>query len=238
MILVIGIGNPDRGDDAAGLAVARKISDALASGQVTVPGEVIVRELTGDQLKLLDEWAGATEVYLVDAVCSGGAPGTVYRFDAADALTERFRHRGTHTFSLADVIELARVLGQLPPHLAGFGIEGADFAIGAGLSPEAAAAVDKVTALLLEHLEAGDLAMCLGTTGVITRVHDDDGVPMALVDTGLVNTGLVNTGLVDTGTAAVIRACLLTCPEAVAGDTVLVHSGYVLQILDAQEESS
>lgn len=149
MILVIGIGNPDRGDDAAGLAVARKIRDA------TGPGEVAVRELVGDQLALLDAWTGAAQVYLVDAVCSGGTPGTVYRFDAADALTERFRHRGTHTFSLADVVELARALGRLPRHLTGFGIEGAGFAIGAALSREAAAAVDEVAALLLAELKAG-----------------------------------------------------------------------------------
>jgi hydrogenase maturation protease len=149
MILVIGIGNPDRGDDAAGLEVARRVREA------TRPGEVTVRELAGDQLALIDEWAGATEVYVVDAVCSGGMPGTVYQFDAAEALTGRFRHRGTHTFSLADVIELARALGRLPGHLAGYGIEGASFAIGDGLSTEAAAAVDKVASLLLSDLKAG-----------------------------------------------------------------------------------
>jgi len=149
MILVIGIGNPDRGDDAAGLAVARKIRDAMK------PGEVTVRELVGDQLALLDEWTGAAEVYVVDAVCSGGKPGTVYKFDAADQLTERFRHRGTHTFSLADVIELARALGRLPRHLAGFGIEGASFKIGDGMSPQAQAAVDEVTCVLLADLKAG-----------------------------------------------------------------------------------
>jgi hydrogenase maturation protease len=149
MILVIGIGNPDRGDDAAGLHVARRVREA------TSPGEVTVRELAGDQLALIDEWAGATEVYVVDAVCSGGAPGTVYQFDAADALTGRFSHRGSHTFSLADVIELARALGRLPGHLAGYGIEGASFAIGEGLSPEAAAAVDAVASLLLDDLKAG-----------------------------------------------------------------------------------
>lgn len=149
MILVIGIGNPDRGDDAAGLSVARNIAT------VTKRAEVTVRELAGDQLGLLDEWTGATKVYVVDAVCSGGKPGTVYKFDAADALTERFRHRGTHTFSLADVIELARALDRLPRHLAGYGIEGASFAIGAPLSPEVAAAVDEVTALLLADLKAG-----------------------------------------------------------------------------------
>jgi hydrogenase maturation protease len=149
MILVIGIGNRDRGDDAAGLEVARRVRESAG------PAEVTVRELAGDQLALLDEWAGATEVYVVDAVCSGGTPGAVYRFDAADALNGRFRHRGTHTLSLADVIELARALGRLPGHLAGYGIEGASFAIGDGLSREVSAGVDKVTALLLGDLRAG-----------------------------------------------------------------------------------
>ena len=149
MILVIGIGNPDRGDDAVGLMIARRVKAATKSGEVTV------RELVGDQLALIDEWTGATEVYLVDAVCSGGTPGAVYKFDAANRLTERFRHRGTHTFSLADVIELARALGRLPPRVAGFGVEGADFTIGAGLSAEAAAAADEVTAQLLADLKAG-----------------------------------------------------------------------------------
>jgi hydrogenase maturation factor len=65
--------------------------------------------------------------------------------------------------------------------------------------------------------------MCLGTTGLVTQIYDDDGVPMAFIDAG---------------TAGVIPACLLTCQEAVSGDTVLVHSGYVLQIVDAEEDSS
>jgi hydrogenase maturation protease len=149
MILVIGVGNPDRGDDAAGLEVARRVREAAP------PDAVAVRELAGDQLALIDEWAGATEVYVVDAVCSGGTPGTVYQFTAADPLTDWFQHRGTHMFSLADVIELARALGRLPGQLTGYGIEGASFAIGDGLSKEAAAAVDNVASLLLNDLKAG-----------------------------------------------------------------------------------
>ncbi len=72
-----------------------------------------------------------------------------------DPLTGRSRHRGTHMFSLADVIELARAPDRLPRHLTGFGIEGAGFAIGAGLSPQAAAAVDEATSLLLTDIKAG-----------------------------------------------------------------------------------
>jgi hydrogenase maturation protease len=149
MTLVIGIGNPDRGDDAAGLAVARRVQAAAPRSRVTVA------ELIGDQLALLDVWDGVNDVYVIDAVCSGGAPGTVYRFDAAQRLDRRFRHRGTHTFSLADVIELARALDRLPPRLAGYGIEGAAFELGAGLSPEVEAAVEAVTARLLAELKAG-----------------------------------------------------------------------------------
>jgi hydrogenase maturation protease len=149
MTLVIGIGNADRGDDAAGLAVARRVRAA------TAPRDVTVAELAGDQLGLLDAWDGVKDVYVVDAVCSGGAPGTVYRFDGAHPLDARFRHRGTHTLSLADVIELARALGRLPARLTGYGIEGAAFELGTGLSPEVAAAVEVVTGRLLAELKAG-----------------------------------------------------------------------------------
>jgi hydrogenase maturation factor len=64
--------------------------------------------------------------------------------------------------------------------------------------------------------------MCLGAAGVVTGLRDDDGVPMALVATG---------------TGQVVPACLLTCPEAAVGDTVLIHCGYALRILDAGKES-
>jgi hydrogenase maturation protease len=146
--LLIGIGNPDRGDDAVGVAVARKVREATPRRDVTVA------ELIGDQLALLDAWDGARNVYIIDAVCSGGVPGTVYSFDARQPLDTRFRNRGTHTFSLADVIELARALGRLPSRLAGYGIEGAAFELGAGLSPEAEAAVKAVTSRLLGELKA------------------------------------------------------------------------------------
>ena len=149
MILIIGIGNPDRGDDAAGLEVARRVRRAAT------PRGVNVMELVGDQLALLDAWTGAKTVYLVDAVCSGGTPGAVYRFDAREPLAARFRHCGTHTFSLADVIELARALDRMPGRLTGYGIEGARWELGAPLSPQAEAAVDAVTGLLLTELKAG-----------------------------------------------------------------------------------
>ncbi len=65
--------------------------------------------------------------------------------------------------------------------------------------------------------------MCLGMTGVIAAIGDDAGVPVALVDRP---------------SGPRVSACLLTCPDAAVGDTVVVHAGYVLRRLarqDAQE---
>lgn len=62
--------------------------------------------------------------------------------------------------------------------------------------------------------------MCLGLTGVITGISDDDGVLIAHIDAG-------------TGTP--VSACLLTCPDAGVGDLVRAHAGYVLHRLEEQD---
>jgi hydrogenase maturation factor len=58
--------------------------------------------------------------------------------------------------------------------------------------------------------------MCLGTMGVVTQVWEEDGVPLALVDT-------------ETATETV---CLLTCAGVEEGMNVLVHLGFVVEVLD------
>jgi hydrogenase maturation protease len=149
MSLVIGIGAFDRGDDAAGLLVAERVR------AVTSPRTVTVRELAGDQLGLLDLWAGAREVYVIDAVRSGAPPGTVYRFDGADHLTSHFASDSTHALGLADVVGLARALGELPARLVGYGITGALWKPGDPVSPQVTDAVGVVARRLCLELRVG-----------------------------------------------------------------------------------
>ena len=149
MILVIGMGNPVQGDDAAGIEVARRIRRQASRRDVTV------MELIGDQLALLDAWTGARTVCVVDAIHSGCKPGRVHRFDAGEPLGAPFHRPGTHTFSLAHVIELSRSMGRLPARLIGYGIEGASFGLGETMSPEVEAAVDSVTSEILRRVEKG-----------------------------------------------------------------------------------
>jgi hydrogenase maturation factor len=59
--------------------------------------------------------------------------------------------------------------------------------------------------------------MCLGKVGVVMKVWEEDGVPLALVD-------------VESRTET---ACLLAAPEVAEGASVLLHMGFVVEVLDS-----
>jgi hydrogenase maturation protease len=118
-VLVVGVGNADRGDDAAGLIVARIARERLARSAA-----VAHCECGGDITVLLDRWRGVDTALIVDAVHSGAAPGRVHRFDASRrALPAPLQRRSTHVFGVAQVVELGRALGCLPRRVIVYGIE-------------------------------------------------------------------------------------------------------------------
>ena len=123
--VVIGVGNAVRGDDGAGLVVAAELRGRL-------PGGVRLVECEQEPSRLLDAWRGASRALVVDASASGAEPGTVHRLDASTApLPARTFRSSTHAVGLGDAVELARALGELPPRVTVFGIEGSDFRTGA-----------------------------------------------------------------------------------------------------------
>ena len=144
--LVIGVGNRYRSDDAAGLLAAELVREG--SDRATVV------EFEGDLTSLVDVWDGSTEVYVLDALASGAAPGSVARLDASeDRVPAPFHGRGTHTLSMAEVVELAKAVHRLPSRLVAYGIEGASFAAGVGVSPEVAAGARDAAARVVAELE-------------------------------------------------------------------------------------
>ncbi len=146
-ILVIGLGNPWRGDDGLGPAVVEKLA------RLNLPW-VSLQTATGDAAGLLERWAGAQTVILVDAVSSGAAAGTVFRFEAQDGPLpeDYFAGLSSHALGLAQAVELGRTLGKLPPRLIVYGIEGKSFAPGGGLSGDLAPVVAAVAAQILKDL--------------------------------------------------------------------------------------
>jgi hydrogenase maturation protease len=147
LAIVIGIGNEMRGDDGAGPVVARRI------GEANLP-RVKVHTLHGDGAAIMDAFDRAAAVFLIDAVSSGSPPGTIHRIDAGSrTLPTEFFHYSSHAFGLAEAVEMARVLGRLPPATIVFGIEGGSFASGEGLTPAVAEAARNVAETLLREVE-------------------------------------------------------------------------------------
>jgi hydrogenase maturation protease len=144
--LVVGIGNADRGDDAVGLIVARRLRTRSLAG-------ARVREHDGESTSLLDCLSGVDSAYMIDACKTGQPIGTVNRFDVSlTALPDSACGRSTHGMGLADAVELARALGRLPRRCVIYAIDGRNFHAGAGVSPEVAAAAELVADLIEDEL--------------------------------------------------------------------------------------
>jgi hydrogenase maturation protease len=154
--LVIGIGNPDCGDDAVGPMVARLLVGRVAP-------EVTVLERAGDMVALIEDWSGRDEVVLIDAAALLTAPGTIHRIDLLrDALPTGLSLASTHAFGVAEAVGLARALGQLPATLIAYAVEGSTFDPGASPSPAVVAAAKLVALRVASELENDRLPPKIG----------------------------------------------------------------------------
>jgi hydrogenase maturation protease len=152
--MVIGVGSPYRRDDGVGLEIVRRLAAALPEGH-----GIELRELDGEPVRLMQAWQDADEVYLIDAVRSGAAPGTLHRLRPEQLHGSRESEQGVevrlgggHLMGVEDAIALGRVLDQLPRSLVVLGVEGADFDAGVGLTPAVRAAARAVTDSLVARL--------------------------------------------------------------------------------------
>ena len=138
-LIVIGLGNPDRGDDGAGRAVAKRLRGELSPA-------VEVAEHDGEATGLLALFDRADGAVLVDACVSDAPPGTVRRFDVgSEPLPQAGFSLSTHGLGLVEAVELARALGQLPSPCIVYAIEAQSAGAGEALSPPVAAAVGVVS---------------------------------------------------------------------------------------------
>ena len=144
---VIAVGNPLRADDGAGVEVVRRLAGR-------VPPEVRLIELGGEPAELLDAWNELGTAVLVDAVRTGGEPGTVHCFDAStEPLPARTGSASTHGLGLAEALELGRALGRLPARVVVVGIEADDRTMGGELSRPVQDAIEDAAETVLAELE-------------------------------------------------------------------------------------
>ena len=151
-VVVAGLGNEYRRDDAAGPLIAERAVTRAGRGTVVGP--------LADPLDLLGEWDGADLAVIVDAVRSGQVPGTLTTVELVGSPDGEIPggHRGassTHGIGLAGVLRLARAVDRAPARVVVVGIEGDDFSQGTGLSPAVQAAVPSAVCRVVDLIEGG-----------------------------------------------------------------------------------
>lgn len=118
--IIIGVGNEHRKGDGLGPAVVRRLQEGVSCDVADWDLAII----DGDILGLLPLLHGYRRALIVDAVLlPESPPGTVvfWRVDQHAIPVDSFLP-SSHALSLSHVLELARVLGDLPAYCAVMGV--------------------------------------------------------------------------------------------------------------------
>ena len=141
---MVGLGNPLRRDDGAGIVASRRL-------RATLPPSIVVRESSADVAELLEVFAAARQVILIDAV-PDLPEGQVCRLAGPDFSLPSLPSTSSHALTLTQIIDLGRALDQLPASLLIYGIGASDFGPGEGLSAKVEAAVTEVVQRITAEL--------------------------------------------------------------------------------------
>ncbi len=146
-LLILGVGNRLRQDDAAGPFVIDRLKEK------ELPSHVTLLEDKGEPANLMNGWKTCETLILVDSVLSGEPIGTIHRADLSnDPLPNTFGQTSSHAIGLAEAVELGRAMGNLPARVLFYGIEGRRFEIGQAISPEVEQALDPLAEKILKTI--------------------------------------------------------------------------------------
>jgi hydrogenase maturation protease len=144
-LLIIGYGNPLRGDDGVGWQIADPLA-RLAGDSATV---FVVHQLTPE---LAEPISSADLVVFIDA-CYEGQPGTwtceTIRPDPNPS------HRFSHYFTPANLLSYTYAVFGVSPKALLVSVAGSSFDYSQGLSPTVAAIVPEIVASVSEWWKAG-----------------------------------------------------------------------------------
>ncbi len=153
-IIVIGIGQTMRGDDAVGVEAVRRWQEAFRETASRSEIAVQFNELPG--LGLLNLLEGFDAALIVDAVQSGATPGTVHRLRPEDLASFGTAAKSAHGWGVAETLELGRQLQFIGsrPRIRLIGIEAQQVELGQPMSEAVASALPAVCQAIEDELRA------------------------------------------------------------------------------------
>lgn len=149
-IVVIGVGNLLLKDEGAGIHVLQALEKKnLPPGVQLFDGGV-------SGIGLLDFFQGASKALLIDAADMNRKPGTVLRFTPEDLRAQAQEIKfSVHDIGVAEVLELAKALGQSPEEVVIIGIQPKEIDWGTDLTPEVQASIPEVLQIIQEEITRG-----------------------------------------------------------------------------------
>ena len=148
--LILGLGNPLRGDDGVGVRLAQMLTGRrLPAGVEVVDG--------GTQgLGLVALLEGRRRAIVIDAAEMGRRPGEFVRFAPDEARLPGAEGAGfsVHEAGLREALLLAHALGILPDEVVVYGVQPARIEWDAGLSPQVEAALPALVEAVVDEATA------------------------------------------------------------------------------------
>jgi hydrogenase maturation protease len=148
-VLVLGVGNSLLTDDGAGVHAALRLRDRTGARP-----DVTILDAGTLSFSLLSELGRADALIAIDAARGVGRPGDVRVCEGTefDRFVQR-SGRSVHEVGLSDLLDMARLSGQLPQHRVLIGIEPQTIDWGLELSPPVAAALPRCVAVALDFID-------------------------------------------------------------------------------------
>jgi len=146
-VLVLGLGNPLRGDDGIGPRVVEELTRrGLPEGVTALDGGTAGLDL----LQTLEGWE---RVVVVDAADVGREPGQFVRFRPDQVRLAQAADRfSLHYAGLSEVLALADALGRTLPEMVIFAVQPAEIGWGEGLSQAVEAALPALADAVFDEI--------------------------------------------------------------------------------------
>lgn len=145
--LVLGVGNILLSDDGVGVHTIRRLQEIAQ-----LPEEVQVLDGGTKGMDLLQYMEGSKYLVIVDAVETGGPPGTLRRITGDQVPAYLAPKISPHEIGLPDMLFAAKLRDIYPEEVVVWGVQPATTEVGLELSPPVAAQVDALVEKVLEEL--------------------------------------------------------------------------------------
>ncbi|MCD6264549.1 MAG: HyaD/HybD family hydrogenase maturation endopeptidase [Deltaproteobacteria bacterium] len=145
-VIILGVGNLILKDEGVGVHVVKEMENReLPPGVEVIDGGTA----TMDLLSIIHE---SEKIIVIDALTSGGQPGTIYRCLPEELMDAPERPLSLHQVDLLDVLLMARQLGGHVSVVI-IGVEPKEISCGMELTTEVKAAVPKVIKAIFKELK-------------------------------------------------------------------------------------